>query len=165
MKKLLATSITALSVLFLSACVGFINTKNKPLLYQQTLPGDHFAVARCVENKLLTDSRRFMRVLHYKFRVYPDIDTSEIHAYDTRFLPYVYASNSPHNPDGIQDYIGPSPEVIPNVKKVIGAEYIYAFALTIQQRSETKVEVTLKGNKFIGGIAWNYLQTCIPSSH
>lgn len=163
MKKSFAVSIATLLILSLSGCAGLINTKDKPLLYQQTLAGDYLALARCIENKLLADSRRYMRVLHYKFRAYPDIDTSEIYAYDTRFLPYVYASNSPHNPDGIEDYIGPSPEIIPNTQNVIGAEYIYAFALTIQQTSDTKAVATLKGNKFVGNIAWDYLQTCTPS--
>ena len=154
------TVIVTIIVLLLSACAGTLNTKEKPLRYETTLHGEHVQLARCVVGRVSADPRTFMRIFHYKSRIYPDIAATEIHAYDTRFLPYVYASNSPQNPDAIRDYFSPSPEVMDNTQTLIGAEYIYGFAFTLQQVDENTVAVALKGNRFVGSIAWDYLQGC-----
>ncbi|MBX3630407.1 MAG: hypothetical protein KF908_10975 [Nitrosomonas sp.] len=152
--------IAALCALLVSACAGMINSKEKPVLQETTLPGEHSQLARCLINRLSADSRTFMRIFHFKSRAYPAIAASEVHAYDTRFLPYVYASNSPQNPDGIRDYITHSPEIMHNIQNLIGAEYIYGFAFTLQQTSENTVAIVLKGSSYVGGIAWEYLQQC-----
>jgi len=150
-----------LFVLLLSACAGTINSKEKPLLHETTVHGEHGQLARCVINRLTADPRSFMQIFHYKSRAYPGISATEVHAYDTRFLPYVYASNSPQNPDAVRDYSSPSPEVMHHARNLIGAEYTYGFAFTLQQVGEEKVAVALKGNRYVGGIAWGYLQGCV----
>jgi len=152
--------IISIIILLVSACAGSINSKEKPLLHETTLHGEHTQMARCFVNRVSADPRSFMRIFHYKSRIYPEIATTEIHAYDTRFLPYVYASNSPQNPDAIRDYITPSPEVMNNTQHLIGAEYIYGFAFTLQQTDESTVVVSLKGTRYVGDIAWDYLQGC-----
>lgn len=159
-----STIIATLLVLLLSACAGTINTKEKPVLHDTILQGEHTQLASCVVKQLSADTRMFMRMFHYKSRVYPDLAATEIHAYDTRFLPYVYASNSPQNPDAIRDYVTPSPEVMTNTKSLVGAEYIYEFAFTLRQTDENKVAVLLKGNSYVGGIAWNYLLNCTTNT-
>ena len=155
----------ALCALLVSACAGMINSKEKPVLQDTTLPGEHSQLARCLVNHLSADSRTFMRIFHFRSRVYPAIAASEIHAYDTRFLPYVYASNSPQNPDGIRDYITHSLEVMHNTQNLIGAEYIYGFAFTLRQTGENAVAVVLKGSPYVGGIAWAYLQQCATGTN
>ena len=149
----------------LSACAGMINWKERPLLYEEAVYGDHTALARCVINKLNADPRPLMQLYHYKFRIYPDIDTSQIYAYDTRFLPYIYASNSPENVDAVRDYISMAPEILPDVNNVIEAEYIYGFALTIKNTGNDRSKAAMKGNKYVSGIAWDYLQSCASTKH
>ena len=154
----------ALLIVLLSACAGLINTKEKPLLHETTLQGEHIQLTRCLTSKLSADSRMSMRVFHVKPRIYPAIAASEIHAYDTRFLPYVYASNSPLNPDGIRDYGTSAPEIMNNAQNLAGAEYIYGFAFILRQTGENTVAVTLKGSQYVGGIAWDYLQRCAANA-
>ncbi len=154
----------ALLIVLLSACAGLINTKEKPLLHETTLQGEHIQLTRCLTGKLSADSRMSMRVFHVKPRIYPAIAASEIHAYDTRFLPYVYASNSPLNPDGIRDYGTSAPEIMNNAQNLAGAEYIYGFAFILRQTGENTVAVTLKGSQYVGGIAWDYLQRCAANA-
>ncbi|GJL75992.1 hypothetical protein [Nitrosomonas sp.] len=143
----------------LAACAG-INSKDKPLRYEETINGNHIDVARCVAGKLNADVRKLMQLYHYIFRIYPDIETSQIYAYDTRFLPYIYSSNSPQNPDAIREYTNTKPEILPDAKKVIAAEYIYGFVLTIRNTGSTTSVATMKGDKYVSGIAWDYLQRC-----
>jgi hypothetical protein len=146
--------------LLLSACANLSGPKEKPLLYAANLHGDHAALAHCVVNMLHADSRWFMRILHYKFWIYPDVESSEIYAYDTRFLPGIYPSNSPTNPDAVLDYVDPYPEIVPYAHKPAdtGAE---KFVFTLKQTDEMATHATLKGDKFLGGITWDFLQTCM----
>ena len=156
------TITSVLCISFLSACAA-INTKDKPLLHNATFHGDHVELARCTVRGLLSDARTFIRIFHIKTRTYPDIAASEIHAYDTRFLPYVYASNSPQNPDGVRDFVTSSPEIMADTLQLAGAEYVYGFAFTLRQTDQDTVSVSLTGNPFVGEIAWNYLQRCVAN--
>lgn len=151
-------------IVLLPACAGTINTKEKPVLQAVTVQGEHAQLAGCVTKLLLADPRTFMRMFHYKSRVYPDLAATEIHAYDTRFLPYVYASNSPNNPDAVRDYATPSPELMHNAQHLVGAEHVYGFAFLLQQTGENQVAVTLKGNPHIGRIAWDHFGNCTAGS-
>ncbi len=153
--------------LLLSACANLSGPKEKPLLYAANLHGDHAALAHCVVNRLHADSRWFMRILHYKFWIYPDVETSEIYAYDTRFLPGIYPSNSPTNPDAVLDYVDPYPEIVPYAHKSVDSggtgmgTGAAKFVLTLKQTDETTTHATLKGDKFLGGITLEFLQTCV----
>jgi hypothetical protein len=160
----ISTLLPILLLALLSACAGLINSTEKPLLHETTLQGEHTRLAHCLTGKLSADSRMSMRVFHVKPRIYPAIATSEIHAYDTRFLPYVYASNSPLNPDGIRDYGTSEPEIMRDAQNLAGAEYIYGFAFILRQIDENTVAVTLKGSQYVGGIAWDYLQRCAANA-
>ncbi len=154
--------IVAILTAFLAACAT-INSKDKPLRYEETINGDHTALARCVAGKLNADVRKFMQLYHYILRIYPDIETSRIYAYDTRFLPYIYASNSPQNPDAIREYTNTSPIILPDVNNVMPAEYIYGFMLTINNTGSTTSVAAMKGDKYVSGIAWEYLQRCVST--
>lgn len=160
MKIRTISSVLCLS--FLTACAA-INSKEKPLLHEAAFLGNHAELARCTVRGLSSDARAFIRIFHIKSRLYPDIAASEIHAYDTRFLPYIYASNSPQNPDGIRDFTTPSPEIMTDTRQLAGAEYIYGFAFTLRQTDQDTVTVSLTGNPFVGEIAWNYLQGCVAN--
>lgn len=150
-------------VLFLSACMGTMHSRDKPLRYDEAVNGNPVDLMRCVIQKLYADSRPSIQLYHYKSRHYPAIETAQVLAYDTRFLPYIYASNSPQNPDGIRDYISAEPEILPD-DQVKDAEYVYAFALTIKKSDKTTSAVTLRGNPYISTVAWDYLKTCAASA-
>ncbi|SFK28030.1 hypothetical protein SAMN05216302_100376 [Nitrosomonas aestuarii] len=148
----------------LAACAA-INSKDKPLRYEETVSGGHTALAYCVADKLNADVRWLMQLYHYIFRIYPDIETSQIYAYDTRFLPYIYSSNSPQNPDAIREYVNKSPEILLDVKNMIPAEYVYGFVLTIKNTSSTMSVASMKGDKYVSRIAWDYLQKCASTEN
>jgi hypothetical protein len=151
--------------LLLSACTGLIQSGDKPLRHEATIAGNPAALAGCVVKQLNADSRPFMQIYHYKFQLYPAIESSRVFAYDTRFLPYIYPSNSPQNPDAVRDYISAEPEILTDVKEVMDAEYVYAFALTIKKNDSATSVATLKGNPYVSSIAWHYLTTCAATSH
>ncbi len=146
--------------LLLSACTNLSGNKEKPLLYEAKINGDYASIAQCVTNKLHTDTRWFMRLLQYQFRLYPEIETAEIYAYDTRFIPGIYASNSPTNPDAVLDYVNPNPTILSDSPKPVYPELTYNFVLNIKKIRDLEVYATLHGNKYVGTITWKYLQTC-----
>ena len=149
-------------ILLLSACTNLSGPKENPLLYTENLHGDHSALAHCVVNMLHADPRWFMRILHYKFWIYPDITTSEVYAYDTRFLPGIYPSNSPRNPDAVLDYADPFPEIVPHTHKPVDTNAkAIKFVLSLKQTDAMATHATISGDKFVGGITWKFLQACV----
>ena len=156
--------LVSILVLFLLACTGLIQSKDKPLRYEAAVAGDPATLAGCVVKQLNADSRPFIQLYHYVFQLYPAIETAQIFAYDTRFLPYIYPSNSPQNPDAIRDYISAGPEILRDARKVMDAEYVYAFALTIKKNDHTSSAATIKGNPYMSTIAWDVLNSCATTT-
>ncbi len=109
---------------------------------------------------LHADTGQLMQLYHYRFRIYPDIDGAQIFAYDTRFLPYIYTSNSPQNPDAVRDYIDLEPEILPGKKTFIDAEYHYGFILTIQKADKAFSHAAIRGNTYVSEIAWRHVLAC-----
>lgn len=151
------------TVFLLSACANFIDSKEKPQLYEEKLAGEHSALASCVFSKLQLDSRSFMRMLQFRNRQYPDVNASEILALDTRYLPNMVATYSPTNPDAVLIYGGPNPEILPYAHRNKGNESVYAFVLMLKKIDDTAVNATLKGDQYLGDIAWKMLQICATS--
>ncbi|MDR4517698.1 MAG: hypothetical protein MRK00_09990 [Nitrosomonas sp.] len=162
MKNRFIFIIVSIFALSLSACTG-MQSRDKPLRYEAAVAGDPATLAGCVVKKLYADSRPSMQLYHYKSQLYPAIETAQIFAYDTRFLPYIYSSNSPQNPDAIRDYISAGPEILPDTQ-VRNAEYAYAFALTIKKTDKTASAATIKGNRYESTIAWGYLKSCAATA-
>lgn len=152
-----------LIVLLLPACANLIDSRDKPQLFDEKLTGEHAVLAACVASKLQSDGRSFMRVLQIRNRRYPDLETSEIHAYDTRYLRNAYATYAPSNPDGIMLFGEPEVEVQSAAQRDRHDQPVYAFALTLQQTGGNTVGATLKGEPFTGKIAWQILQRCATS--
>ena len=155
-------SIVLLALLF-SACASITGPREKPLIYEEQIAGNHAVLARCVVNRLQKDSNWSIRMLRFSNSQYPDIDASEIFAHDMRFLPGVYARNSPTNPDAVFDYVSSSPEIRSFDQRSANTEPPYTFALLIKKIDDNRVVATLKGSKYVGGIAWKYLHTCAAS--
>lgn len=155
--------IVSFTVFFISACAHFIDSKEKPQLYEEKLAGDHSALASCVFSKLQLDSRSFMRMLQFRSRQYPDVNASEILALDTRYLPNMIATYSPTNPDAVFIYGGPNPEILPYAHRNKGNESFYAFALMLKKIDDVAVNATLKGDQYLGDIAWKMLHACVAS--
>lgn len=155
--------IASFAVFFLSACASFIDSKEKPQRYEEKLAGEHSALASCVFSKLQLDSRSFMRMLQFRNRQYPDVNASEILALDTRYLPNMIATYSPTNPDAVLIYGGPNPEILPYAHRNKGNESVYAFVLMLKKMDDTTVDATLKGDQYLGDIAWRMLQACVAS--
>lgn len=150
----------AILAILLSACAGLSGSKEKPWIYEEPMAGNHSVLARCVVSRLQSDSRWSIRMLQFGNRHYPDIDASEIYAYDRRFLPGVFARNSPTNPDVVFDYADPGLEALSYGQRGTDTGLAYVFALMIKKIDDGSVMATLKGNKHAGGIAWEYLQAC-----
>ena len=121
-------------------------------------------LASCVVSKLQSDSRSFMRILLFRNRKYSDVEASEIHAFDTRYLPNMVATYSPTNPDAVLIYSRPITETLPYARRDINNESVYAFALMLKKIDDTMVNATLKGDQYLGNIAWKTLQTCVTST-
>jgi hypothetical protein len=152
-----------ISAIVLSACMSAGGSKEKPLLYEDNLVGNHSNLARCVVDRLQADSRWPIRMLRFSNRMYPEVNTSGVYAYDIRLLPGTYARNSPTNPDAVLEYSDPYPEVHFHDENdmYIGPDYV--FALKIRRIDDTHVMATLRGNQHVGGIAWESLQACSVS--
>ncbi|SET02316.1 hypothetical protein SAMN05216326_10986 [Nitrosomonas marina] len=155
----------AVMTLLLSACAGLITSGDKPLRYQAVIAGDPLTLARCVMRALNAETRPSMQLYHYRLQIYPDITATQIFAYDTRFLPYIYASNSPQNPDAIRDYTGSGPEVLNDVQEIGKPRYGYGFVLTIKQADHVSNHAAIKGDPYVSRITWNYLQACATASN
>ncbi|SER16364.1 hypothetical protein SAMN05421690_101069 [Nitrosomonas sp. Nm51] len=159
------TLLILILLLLLFACAGLKTTRDKPLRHQATIEGDPVTLARCMMRALNTDTRPSMKLYHYRFRIYPDIAATQIFAYDTRFLPYIYSSNSPQNPDAIRDYIGSGPEVLRGVREIREAGYRYGFVLTMHQTDGASSRAAVKGDSYVSGIAWNHILSCADAVH
>lgn len=156
--------IVFLTVFFIAACANLYDSKEKAQLFEEKFVGEHSILASCVANKLQSDGRSFMRVLQIRNRQYPDIHASEIHAYDTRYLHNAYAAYAPSNPDAILIYGNPTPEILSAAQRSENDKYVYAFALMLQKIDDTTVNASLKGDSFMGNIAWKILQSCAAST-
>lgn len=150
--------------LLLSACASFIDSRDKPKLFEDTFSGEHAALAACTASKLQNDGRAFLRLLQIRNRHYPEIGVSEIHAYDTRYLRGAYAAYAPSNPDGVLLFGEPAAEIQSPAQRGQRDQAVYAFALTLQQTGGNAVTATLKGEPFIGKIAWQIAQRCATSA-
>ncbi|SFM69684.1 hypothetical protein [Nitrosomonas communis] len=147
-------------IVFLTACASIRGPKEQPWIYEEPIAGNHADLARCVVARLQADSRWSIRMLQFSNRLYQDIDASEIYAYDTRFLPGIFARNSPTNPDAVFDYVAPNPEIRSYHQGSADVEPAYAFVLMIKKIDDNRGIATLKGNKHVGSIAWQHLKTC-----
>lgn len=148
---------------FLSACAHLIDSTEQPQRYEEKLAGEHSALARCVTHKLQSDGRAFMRFLQFRNRQYPEGHTSEIDAVDSRYVPHMIATYSPSNPDAVLIYGDSNPEMMPYAERSKHSGSADAFTLMLRQIDHTTVHATLKGEKYLGDIAWKILQTCVAS--
>lgn len=148
----------------LSACAHLIDPKEKPQWYEEKFAGEHTVLASCVINKLQSDGRSFMHILQFRNRRYSDIDASEIHALDTRYLRNMVATYAPTNPDAVLIYAGTATETLPYANRNTDNESAYAFALMLKKIDDTTVNATLKGDQYFADIAWKILQTCVTST-
>ena len=149
-----------LIAVFLSACVNFIESKEKPQLYEENLVGEHSLLASCVVDKLRSDGRMPMRILQFRNRKYSDVDASEIHAFDTRYLRNIYPAYSPLNPDAVLIDTEPTVEILSYADRTTENASVYAFALMLKKIDEVTVNATLKGDEYVGAMAWKILQSC-----
>lgn len=156
--------IVFLAVFFIMACANLQDSKEKSQLFEEKFLGEHSDLASCVANKLQSDGRSFMRALQIRNRQYPDMQASEIHAYDTRYLHNAYSTYAPSNPDAILIYGNPVPEILSAAQRSENDKSVYAFALLLQKIDEISVNATLKGDSFMGNIAWKILQACAAST-
>ncbi|MGV8712320.1 MAG: hypothetical protein ACWA6R_07210 [Nitrosomonas sp.] len=161
--------IARLALFFLTACAGqFPLTEPTGNLqtHEENLPADHAVLARCALTSLQSDARPFMRVLQFRVRTNPIIPITEIHAFDLRYLPNVYATNSPTNPDAVVVPIDTNPEALPYTPRNKKGEPVYAFALTLEQIDATTVRASLKGDPYLARSVWDMLSKCTltPSS-
>jgi len=85
---------------------------------------------------------------------------SEIRAFDTRYLANIYPSNSPTNPDAVVNPASPNPEILPYAHRNMKNETVHAFILTLTKLDNAMVNANLKGDQFLGDIAWEALQSC-----
>lgn len=156
--------IILLTVFFIVACANLSHSREKTQLFEEKFVGEHSVLASCVANKLQSDGRSFMRALQFRNRQYPDISASEIHAYDTRYLRNAIATYAPSNPDAILIYGNPDSEILSATQRGENDKPVYAFALLLQKIDDTTVNASLKGDSFMGNIAWKILRSCVASA-
>lgn len=150
-------------LMLLSACASISGPKEKPLIYEDQIAGEHALLARCVMSRLQSESRWSFRMLQFSNRLYPDLEASEIYAHDMRFLPGIYARNSPSNPDAVFDYAGPNPEIRSYQERSPNTEPPHAFALMIRKIDDMSVTIALRGDRYTGEVAWKHVQACASS--
>lgn len=152
-----------ISSCLLSACAN-LALKEPTQAYGGKFSGSHAALARCVVNKLQSDSRWGVTKLQYETWTYPDVEATEIYAYTLNNVPGIFARNSPDNPDAVGTYYGMpipkthiyrknagrSPDINPN----------YSFLLTLKRTDSETVFATLNGKRYEGSIAWDKLKSC-----
>lgn len=158
MKKMLV-----IVVVFLSACASS-GPKEKPLIYEDQIVGKHAPLAYCIMNRLQSDNRWSIRMLQFSNHLYPDIDASAIYAHDMRFLPGIFARNSPTNPDAVFDHPRANPEIRSYEQSRADTMPPYTFALMIKKIDDSHVMATLRGSRYAGAIAWEYLRRCTHSN-
>lgn len=149
-----------LAVFYLTGCVNLSGPEVNIQLFEQDLNGKHAALAGCVAHQLQRDGRGVLRLLQIRNRQYPGIGTSEIYAYDTRYLRNVYAAYAPSNPDGILLYGEPAVEVLPVSQRDQSDQQASVFVLTLRQIDDDTVIASLKGDSLVGPVAWELLQRC-----
>ena len=154
-------AIIGLGICFVSACAHLFDSNTKPGQVEGQLAGEHAVLANCVTHKLRSDGRSFMRPLQFRNRQYPDIEASEIHAYDTRYLHNATATYAPSNPDAIFIYAHANPEIQSSAQREDNDKAVYAFALLLQKMDSHTVQASLRGDSFIGDRAWKILQSCV----
>lgn len=147
----------------MSSCTNFYNAKERSERFEDQFAGEHSALAGCVATRLQSDGRSFLRPLQFRIRQYPDIHAAEIHAYDTRYMQNAYSTYAPSNPDAILIYGNPVPEILSATQRNENDKSVYAFALMLQQIDDTTVSASLRGDPFMGNIAWKILQSCVAS--
>lgn len=150
-------------LIFLTACANslqFLAANPDLHRHQENILGEHTTLGKCSLYKLQSDARSFMRVLQFRMRTDPQTSISEIHAFDLRYLPNVYATNSPTNPDAVAVTIETDPETLPYSPRNQSGEPIYAFVLTLKQIDDITVYASLKGDPYLGNIAWDILRDC-----
>lgn len=144
-----------------TACAN-LGLKQESRAYGAKFTGNHAALARCVVDKLQSDSRWIIRSLQYKVLTYRDIEATEVYAYTQGALPGTYARNSPSNPDAVISYGPPMPEV--HARKPASTSQDdnsdYSFVLTLKRTDNATVFATLNGKKYEAGIAWDKLKAC-----
>ncbi len=155
---------SSFSTFLLIACTHFSGPAEKPQRYSESFAGDHQVLARCVTEKLGSDSRSFMRILRFRNILYSDKNTSEIYAFDTRYLPGVFASNSPTNPDAVVDFYDANPEIQTYGQRTENSQKVHAFALTLDQTDQYSVQAILRGESYYSDIAWRMLQSCAAAT-
>ncbi len=160
--NLVAGSLGAFS---LAACSHFSAPVEKPQRYAESFAGDHQVLARCVTEKLSSDSRSFMRIMRFSNIMYSDKNASEIYAFDTRYLPGVFASNSPTNPDAIVDFHDATPEVQTYDQRNVNNQNVHAFALGLEQTDQRSVQAIMRGDSYYSDIAWKMLQSCAAAAN
>ena len=74
------------------------------------------------------------------------------------------AAYAPSNPDAILIYGNPVPEILSAAQRSENDKYVYAFALMLQKIDDTTLNASLKGDLFMGNIAWKILQSCAASA-
>lgn len=154
--------IVIVAVLLLPACASLGTFQPKPQLYAGKFTGDHVSLARCVIDRLRSDTRWVINGLGYAVRRYPDIRATEVYAYPIGLTPGIYARNWPTNPDAVGIYADP----VPKVMAYAGSTYTgpnYSFLLMIKRTDNESVLATLKGNEYEGNIAWEALKACSSS--
>ncbi|PSJ17687.1 hypothetical protein [Nitrosomonas supralitoralis] len=157
--------IAGLVIFFISACANLIDSNTKSLLFEEQLFGEHAALASCVTNKLQSDGRTLLRPLQFRNRRYSDIEASEIHAYDTRYRHNATATYAPSNPDAILIYGHIDPEIQSSEQRSNNDKAVYSFALLLQKIDSHSVQASLRGDSFIGNIAWETLQSCLATGY
>jgi len=152
--------IIVLTACFVAGCANLNGGTDKTPRSEERFAGEHAALAACVAAKLQSDGRSFMRPLQFKNRQYPDIQASEIHAYDTRYLHNGTATYAPSNPDAILIYGNPAIEIQSAVQRSDNDKPVYAFAVLLQQVDDANVTASLRGDPFFTNIAWKIVESC-----
>ncbi|WON75350.1 hypothetical protein [Nitrosospira sp. Is2] len=148
--------------LLLTGCAGF-SLKETRQTYGAKFTGTHPVLAKCVLNKLQSDSRWLIRGLQYDVRTYRDMEATEIYAYPRDSLPGTYARNSPENPDAVLSYNAPQPSIhvsrqAPDPRGDVNPNY--SFDLMLKRTDSETVFATINGKKYESDAAWNALKAC-----
>ena len=162
MMKFAIALVSLLSALLLTACAGFGLNETRQT-YGAKFTGTHPVLAKCVLNKLRSDSRWLIRGLQYDVRTYRDIQATQIYAYPGNSLPGTYARNSPDNPDAVVSYTAPQPSVHASRQETDTGEGLspnYSFDLMVKRTDSETVFATLKGKKYESDAAWDALNAC-----
>lgn len=153
--------IALLAACLVTACAS-IGLREETEARGSKFSGTHAALARCVVDALQSDNRWIVRALQYEVRRYPEIETTEIHAYPPGVLPGLYARTSPDNPDAVIRQAHPmeihSRKPPPAITRDVHPDY--SFVLTLKRTDNATVYANLNGKKYEGGVAWEKLGAC-----